>query len=76
LLLWVPYVAQGGVVAATLYDIVTGDRAIQDGALPLVVAATFFVLLVYVWRASREPSPTPPVEAPAVPGEPLEPEPR
>lgn len=55
LLLWVPYVAQGGVVAATLFDIVTRDRDFQDGALPLIVATVFFVLLVYVTFAGRRP---------------------
>jgi hypothetical protein len=52
-LLWLPYAAQGGVVVVTLYDIMAGDRDIQDGMLPLIVAATFLVLLVYVWRAAR-----------------------
>ena len=56
LLLWVPYAAQGGVVLATLYDIITGDRKFIDGALPLIVAATFFVLLMYVTFAGRQPS--------------------
>ncbi len=55
LLLWVPYAAQGGVVAAAAYDIIAGDRDFQDGALPLVVAAIFLVLLVYVWTAGRVP---------------------
>jgi hypothetical protein len=55
LLLWVPYVAQGGVVLATLFDIVTGDRDLQDGLLPLIVASVFFVLLLYVTFASRQP---------------------
>lgn len=55
LLAWVPYAAQGGVVAATLYDIVTGERDFVDGALPLIVASIFLVLLVYVWRAGRPP---------------------
>jgi hypothetical protein len=75
LLLWVPYVAQGGVVLATLFDIVTGDRDLQDGLLPLIVASVFFVLLLYVTFASRQPDvvveridgaappPTPPPEA-------------
>lgn len=55
LLLWVPYVAQGGVVLATLFDIITGDRDFVDGALPLIVAGVFFVLLLYVTFASRQP---------------------
>lgn len=82
LLLWVPYVAQGGVVLATLFDIVTGDRDLIDGALPLTVASVFFVLLLYVTFARRQPelfvekevdaesapSPAPPLEpAPPAP---------
>jgi hypothetical protein len=63
-LLWVPYVAQGGVVAATLYDIAVGDRGLKDGALPLIVAAMFFVLLVYVSLARRPPE-APEEKAPA-----------
>ncbi|MGB2695639.1 MAG: hypothetical protein WBD55_10705 [Dehalococcoidia bacterium] len=55
LLLWVPYAAQAGVVLVTLYDILTGDRDFTDGALPLIVASIFLVLLVYVWRAGRLP---------------------
>ena len=55
LLLWIPYAAQGGVVAATTFDILTGKRDFIDGALPLSVASVFFVLLVYVWRAGRRP---------------------
>ena len=53
--LWVPYAAQGGVVAVTLFDIVTGKRDFLDGALPLIVASIFLVLLVYVWQAARRP---------------------
>ncbi len=81
LLLWVPYVAQGGVVAVTAFDILTLDRDFLDGALPLIVAATFFVLLVYVWRAGRRPEvveveETPPEgEAEGASAEPEEPEP-
>jgi uncharacterized membrane protein len=63
LLLWVPYVAQGGVVIATAYDIVTGARDFRDAALPLIVAAAFFVLLVYVWLGSRRPEPVEPSPA-------------
>lgn len=55
--LWVPYAAQGGVVAVTLFDIVTGKRDFLDGALPLIVASIFLVLLVYVWQAARRPEP-------------------
>ena len=61
LLLWVPYAAQGGVVATTLYDIVSGDREFSAGALPLIVAIVFFVLLLYVTFGRQEP---PPIEAP------------
>ncbi len=68
LMLWVPYAAQGGVVAAMAFDIITGDRDFQDGALPLLVAAIFFVLLVYVWRAA--PPPEAPEPAGAEPAEP------
>ena len=57
LLLWLPHAAQGGVVAATLYDIMSGDRDFRDGALPLIVAIIFFVLLLYVTFARREPQP-------------------
>ena len=53
--LWVPYAAQGGVVAVTLFDIVTGKRDFLDGALPLIVASIFLVLLVYVWQAGHRP---------------------
>ena len=55
--LWVPYAAQGGVVAVTLFDIVFGNRDFLDGALPLIVASIFLVLLVYVWQAGRRPEP-------------------
>jgi hypothetical protein len=66
LLLWAPYAAQGGVVLATLYDIVTGDRDFVDGALPLFVASVFFVLLLYVTFAGRpvEPDASDVVEPP------------
>ncbi len=53
LLLWVPYVAQGGVVAVTAFDIITFDRDFLDGILPLIVAGTFFVLLAFVWLEGR-----------------------
>ncbi len=55
LLLWVPYAAQGGVVAATAFDLLTTSRKLQDGALPLIVATIFLVLLIYVWRAGKLP---------------------
>ncbi len=56
LLLWVPYAAQGGVVAATAFDLLTTSRDLRDGALPLIVATIFLVLLVYVWRAGKLPA--------------------
>ncbi len=56
LLLWVPYAAQGGVVAATAFDLVTLNRDFLDGGLPLIVASVFLVLLVYVWQAGRFPA--------------------
>ena len=55
LLLWVPYAAQGGVVAVTAFDILTLERDFVDGALPLIVAASFLGLLVYVWAVGRRP---------------------
>jgi hypothetical protein len=55
LLLWVPYAAQGGVVIATLYDLISGDRTFTDGALPLFVAIVFLGLLLYVTFADRPP---------------------
>ena len=55
LLLWLPYAAQTGVVVAMTFDIVTGNRGFRDGALPLIVAIIFLVLLIYVWRAGRLP---------------------
>ena len=72
LLLWVPYAAQGGVVAATLFDIVTGDRDFSDGALPLIVAIIFFVLLLYVTFGGRRPRPieAPPAEEQTTPSQP------
>jgi len=56
LLLWLPYAAQGGIVAVTVYDLVTKERRFSDGALPLIVACIFLVLLVYVWRAGSAPA--------------------
>lgn len=53
LIAWVPYATQGGVVLVTLFDIVTGARSIQGALLPLFVAGTFLVLLVYVWREAH-----------------------
>lgn len=64
--IWVPYLAQGGVVAVTLFDIATGKRDFLDGALPLIVASIFLVLLVFVWQAGRRPTPPPAVEEPGL----------
>ena len=55
LMLWVPYAAQGGVVATTLFDIMTGDRKFVDGALPLFVAIVFFAVLLYATFGGRQP---------------------
>ena len=75
LLLWVPYAAQGGVVAATAFDLLTTSRKLQDGALPLIVATIFLVLLVYVWRAGKLPDEEKEEEAVVPPpAEPEEPE--
>jgi hypothetical protein len=65
LIAWVPYATQVGVVLVSLFDIVTGKRDIQGALLPLFVAATFLVLLVYVWREARS-SETPEPKAPAI----------
>ena len=54
---WVPYAAQGGVVAVTAFDILALDRDFLDGALPLFVATTFLVLLLYVWYAGATAQP-------------------
>ncbi len=54
---WVPYAAQGGVVVVTAFDILALDRDFLDGALPLFVATTFLVLLLYVWYAGRTAQP-------------------
>lgn len=73
LLMWVPYAAQGGVVAVTLFDLATDKRDFTDGVLPLIVAVTFLALFVYVWRYARPPEP-PAVTSPAI--EPPRPEER
>ena len=82
LLLWVPYAAQGGVVAVTVFDLLTTSRGL-DGALPLIVATIFLVLLVYVWRAGKLPGQdrlegvvSPPAEPEGVVPPPAEPEER
>lgn len=53
-LLWLPYAVQAGVVVATAYDVIAGNRDLQDGALPLIVAGIFLALLVYVWTMQRQ----------------------
>jgi hypothetical protein len=72
LLLWVPYAAQSGVVVVTVFDILADNRDFGEGILPLIIAATFLVLLVGVWRAGRRPDVAPPVvlEGRSVPLEP------
>jgi hypothetical protein len=71
LLLWVPYVAQGGVVVVTAFDILTRERDFADGVLPLIIAATFLVLLIGVWRAGKRPEVAPAeAEAAALPATP------
>ena len=74
LLLWVPYAAQGGVVAATAFDLITTSRDLRDGALPLIIATIFLVLLVYVWRAGKLPDEEEEEVAVPYPAEPEEPE--
>ncbi len=74
LLLWVPYAAQGGVVAATAFDLLTTSRDLRDGALPLIIATIFLVLLVYVWRAGKLPDEEEEEAAVPHPAEPEEPE--
>ncbi len=51
--MWLAYVSQAAIAAATAYDLVAGNRDVGDGALPLVVALIFLVLLVYLWAAGR-----------------------
>jgi hypothetical protein len=53
-LLWLPYAVQAGVLIATAYDVTAGERDLEDGALPLVVAAIFLALLLYVWVMQRQ----------------------
>ncbi len=53
-LLWLPYAVQAGIIAATAYDVIAGERDLADGALPLVVAGIFLALLVYVWVMQRQ----------------------
>ncbi len=74
LLLWVPYAAQGGVVAATAFDLLTTSRDLRDGALPLIIATIFLVLLVYVWRAGKLPDEEEEEAVVPHPAEPEEPE--
>ena len=53
MLLWVPYAVQTAVVVVTVLNIITGDLDFVDGLLPLIVAATFLTLLVFIWRAGN-----------------------
>lgn len=62
LLLWLPYAVQAGVIIATAYDVIAGNRDMEDGALPLVVAGIFLALLVYVWVTGRRPAIVPEAE--------------
>jgi hypothetical protein len=72
LLMWVPYVAQTGVVIVTAFDIATGDRSFQTAALPLFVSAVFLALLLFATFAGRRGvviSPDEAVQEDAAPGE-------
>jgi hypothetical protein len=51
--LWLAYLSQAAIAAATAFDLVAGNRDVGDGTLPLVVALLFLALLVYVWVAGR-----------------------
>ena len=71
LLMWVPYVAQTGVVIATVFDIATGDRSFQTAALPLFVSVVFLALLLFATFAGRRPvviSPDEPAQGDTAPG--------
>ena len=65
LLLWLPYTVQVGVIIVTAYDVIAGNRDMEDGALPLVVAGIFLALLVYVWVTGRRAPIAPEAEEPA-----------
>jgi hypothetical protein len=56
LLLWLPYAVQAGVIIVTAYDVIAGNRDVEDGVLPLVVAGIFLALLMYVWVMGRRPA--------------------
>jgi hypothetical protein len=53
LLIWIPYAAQIAVIVPMGWAILSGDRDADDGALMLVIAVIFLVLLVYVWWDSH-----------------------
>lgn len=59
--LWLAYLSQAAIAASTAFDLLAGNRDIEDGALPLVVSLIFLVLLVYLWIVGRRP----PAERPA-----------
>lgn len=51
--LWLAYLSPAAIAAATAFDLLAGNRDIEDGVLTLVVALIFLVLLVYFWMAGR-----------------------
>jgi hypothetical protein len=51
--IWLAYLSQAAIAAATAFDLLSGNLDVQDGALPLVVALIFLALLVYLWVAGR-----------------------
>lgn len=73
--LWLAYLSQAAIAAATAFDLLAGNRDIEDGALPLVVSLIFLSLLVYLWMAGRRPRAERPAEVreeltgPGQPGE-------
>jgi len=57
--LWLAYLSQAAIAAATAFDLLAGNRDVKDGALPLVVSLIFLSLLVYLWMAGRRPAERP-----------------
>jgi hypothetical protein len=51
--IWLAYLSQAAIAAATAFDLLSGNLDVQDGALPLVVSLIFLALLVYLWVAGR-----------------------